>query len=43
LIFMITFKLMFFMQVSENYASLVTLVSNVIVKIKPFTNFFFMW
>ena len=40
---LITQKLMFFMRVSDNFASLVKLVGNVLRKVPPFTLFFFMW
>lgn len=40
---LITFKLMFFMRVSENFSSLVKLVNNVMAQVGPFTVFFLMW
>jgi predicted membrane protein len=40
---LITFKLMFFMRVSENFSSLVKLINNVIAQVGPFTIFFTMW
>lgn len=40
---LITFKLMFFMRVSENFSSLVKLINNVISQVGPFTVFFLMW
>jgi hypothetical protein len=39
----ITFKLMFFMRVSETFSSLVKLINNVMAQVGPFTIFFMMW
>ena len=43
LLVLITFKLMFFMRVSDNFASLVKLVGDVLAKVIPFVLFFMMW
>jgi hypothetical protein len=43
LVMLITFKLMFFMRVSENFSNLVKLVTNVMYQILPFTIFLMMW
>ena len=43
LLVLITFKLMFFMRVSDNFASLVKLVGDVLSKVGPFMVFFMMW
>lgn len=40
---LITVQMMFFMRVSESFASLVELVASVISKVKAFTLFFVMW
>ena len=43
LLILIAFKLMFFMRVSDNFASLVKLVGDVLGKVGPFIVFFIMW
>ena len=43
MLFMITVKLMFFMRVSENFSSMVKLMSNIMTQVIHFTLFVGMW
>jgi hypothetical protein len=43
IILLITFKLMFFMRVSENFSNLVQLITTVLFQIGPFIVFLIMW